>query len=113
MGQTRAEIIAEAQGSARSGNRLVGIAFTCDEFFVSGDVAVVYSNYRVERNTAGKPEVDEGRAIEVFERRNGRWVIRPGTSTNQMLKGGRMRSEGGRMRTELSSSFILHPSSFI
>jgi hypothetical protein len=74
MGRTRADIIAEAQGSARSGTRLVDITFTCDEFFVSGDVAVVYSNYRVQRNAAGKPEVETGRAIELFERRNGKWV---------------------------------------
>jgi hypothetical protein len=74
MGQSRAEIIAEAQGFARGGGRLVKLDFTCDEFFLSGDVAVVYSNYRTETSEGGKPSVKTGRAIEVFERRDGKWV---------------------------------------
>jgi hypothetical protein len=74
MHTTRAEIIAEAQEGARGGRRLVGLDFTCDEFFLSGDVAVVYSNYRTEVEEDGKRSVKTGRAIELFERRDGRWL---------------------------------------
>jgi len=73
MGQTRADIIASA-ASFGQGRTLVDIAFTCDEFYVSGDVAVVLSNYRVDHEHDGTRLVDAGRAVEVFERRDGRWI---------------------------------------
>ena len=74
MNQTRAEIIAEAQAGARDGRRLVDLGFTCDEFFLSGNVAVVYSSYRAEVEHEGSRSTQTGRAIELFERRDGRWV---------------------------------------
>jgi hypothetical protein len=45
-----------------------------DEFYISGDVAVVLSNYRVDHEHTRARDVDTGRAIEVFERRDGRWI---------------------------------------
>src|SRR5687768_6104347 len=48
MGETRAEIIANSRAFARGGGRLEKLEFTCDEFFVSGDVAVLFSNYRTD-----------------------------------------------------------------
>ena len=74
MGKDRAGIIAEAQELVRGGGRLVNLEFRCDEFFVSGDVAVVYSDYHAEVRGMDKPWVMRGRAIEVFERKNGRWI---------------------------------------
>ncbi len=74
MGQDRAEIIANAQGFARGGGRLEKIEFSCDEFFVSGDVAVVFSNYRTDVREGDRLSVTTGRAIELFERRNGSWI---------------------------------------
>ena len=74
MGQDRAGIIADAQESARSGTRLLDIGFTCDEFFLSGDVAVVYSNYVTSMERGGKRSEEAGRAIELFERRDGKWI---------------------------------------
>jgi len=74
MGQDRAGIIAESQEGARGGRRLEKLEFSCDEFFVSGDVAVVFSNYRTDVQEGGKLSVTSGRAIELFEQRDGRWV---------------------------------------
>ena len=74
MGQDRAAIIADAQGSARAGRRLEKLEFTCDELYVSGDVALVFSNYRTDVRDGKDLEVTTGRAIELFERRNGVWV---------------------------------------
>ena len=74
MGQTRAEIIADAQSSARAGRRLEKLEFTCDELYVSGDVALVFSNYRTDVRDGDDLDVTTGRAIELFERRNGVWV---------------------------------------
>lgn len=73
MGQSRANIIASAAAFGQ-GRTLHGITFMCDEFYVSGDVAVVLSNYRVDHEHGGTRAVDAGRAIEVFERRDGRWI---------------------------------------
>ena len=74
MDQDRAAIIADAQGSAGAGRRLEKLEFTCDEFYVSGDVAVVFSNYRTDVRDGNELDVTTGRAIELFERRNGVWV---------------------------------------
>jgi ketosteroid isomerase-like protein len=73
MGATRADIITWSAEFAQ-GRKLVAIEFTCDEFYVNGDVAVVFSNYRVQHELSGQQFVDAGRAIELFERRGGRWV---------------------------------------
>lgn len=73
MGTTRADIIAQSAEFAH-GRKLVAIEFSCDEFYVNGDVAVVFSNYRVQHDLNGHQLVDAGRAIELFERRGGRWV---------------------------------------
>lgn len=73
MGATRADIIAWSAEFAQ-GRTLLGIEFTCDEFYVNGDVAVVFSNYRIQHQLNGEGLVDAGRAIELFERHGGRWV---------------------------------------
>ena len=74
MDGDRAGIIRDAQAFAGAGGRLVKLEFTCDEFFVSGDAAVVYSQYTTETEKSGKRTSHTGRAIEVFERRDGRWL---------------------------------------
>ena len=73
MGRDRAAIIVDAQAFAREGGRLVSITFTNDEFFVSADVAVVYSHYDARLDTRGTASGMVGRAIELFIRRDGRW----------------------------------------
>jgi ketosteroid isomerase-like protein len=74
MGQDRAGIIADAQAFAREGGRLVTITFSDDEFYVQGDVAVLWSRYRVDLTGPEGPQVMEGRAIELFARQEGRWI---------------------------------------
>ena len=74
MGKTRADVIADATGFVRDGGRYEGITFTDDEFAVQGDMAVIYSHYAVRLSTRGKPWTMAGRAVELFVKRNGRWI---------------------------------------
>jgi ketosteroid isomerase-like protein len=72
--QSRDEILAAAGKFAAAGGRLVRMEFPRVEVQVFGDVAVVYSQYLFEVETAGARQVSSGRATEVFVRRAGRWV---------------------------------------
>ncbi|MBL0940903.1 MAG: nuclear transport factor 2 family protein [Gemmatimonadaceae bacterium] len=74
MGKDRSAIIRDAQGFVASGGRFVGITFSDDEFYVRGDVALVFSKYAVALTQQGKPTTMRGRAIELFEKRDGRWI---------------------------------------
>lgn len=57
-----------------SGGRLVALDFPVTEVQLLGDVAVLYTTYVVELATPHGPERLAGRATEVFQRRDGRWV---------------------------------------
>ena len=70
----RAQIIADSRGFVAGGGKFVGITFTDDRFFVRGDVAHVQSRYRVALTNGGKPDTMSGFAIELFEKRDGRWI---------------------------------------
>jgi hypothetical protein len=70
----RAQIIADSRGFAANGGKFVGISFTDDRFFVRGNVAQVQSRYRVALTNAGQPDSMSGFAIELFEKRDGRWI---------------------------------------
>ena len=74
MGKHRADIIRDAQAFVADSGRFLGIRFSDDEFYVRGDVALVFSRYRVDLVRGGKPAPMTGRAIELFEKRNGRWI---------------------------------------
>lgn len=74
MGQHRADIIRGAQGFKSGGGKFVGITFTDDELLVKGDMAVIWSRYRVETTRAGQPNIMTGKAIEIFVLENGKWV---------------------------------------
>lgn len=74
MGKHRADIIRDAQGFVADSGRFIGISFSDDEFYVRGNVAVVFSRYQVNVTRRGQPAPMSGRAIEVFERRDGRWI---------------------------------------
>jgi ketosteroid isomerase-like protein len=56
------------------GGRLISMRFPRVRVQMFGDVAVVYSTYELEIETAGKREVQAGRATEVFVHRNGEWI---------------------------------------
>lgn len=75
------ETLASAEEFASQGGKLISLQFPRTEIQIYGDVAVLYSLYRVETEVAGKRAVQQGRATEVFHRRNGRWV-NPGWHTD-------------------------------
>ncbi|HEX6107428.1 MAG TPA: nuclear transport factor 2 family protein [Gemmatimonadales bacterium] len=70
----RAGVIRGAEEFARTGVRLVGLAFPRTEIQSFGDVAILYSLFRVETESQGERAVDSGRATEVFVHRDGRWL---------------------------------------
>jgi len=72
--QSRDEILSAAGAFAAAGSRLVRMEFPRVELQVFGDVAVVYSQWLFEVETAGARTLSSGRATEVFVRRGGRWV---------------------------------------
>lgn len=74
MGKHRADIIRDAQGFVANGGRFVGITFSDDEFYVRGSIALVFSKYQVALTQQGKLTSMSGRAIELFEKRDGRWI---------------------------------------
>lgn len=74
MEQHREGIIRDALAFVRDGGQFVGITFSEDEFFVRGDVALVFSRYTVDLTQRGKSAPMAGRAIELFEKREGRWI---------------------------------------
>jgi len=75
------ETLAGAQKFATGGGRLVSLEFPRTEILVYGDVAVLYSLYRVETDSGGRREVQQGRATEVFLLRDGQWS-NPGWHTD-------------------------------
>lgn len=57
-----------------SGGKLVSLDFPATEIQLLGDVAVLYTTYVVELTAPDGPQRMAGRATEVFQRRDGRWV---------------------------------------
>jgi hypothetical protein len=74
MEETRAQIIANAQEFARGRAKYQGITFTDDELVASDSMAVTFARYEVKLLDNGKPQTLSGRAIEIFELRNGQWI---------------------------------------
>lgn len=66
--------LAGAAGFAASGGRLTALTFTDDRWQRFGDVATVFSNYRVVLQIGDAITIQAGRATEVFVRRDGEWV---------------------------------------
>ena len=75
------ETLAGAQKFAAGGGKLVSLEFPRTQIQMYGNVAVLYSLYRVETETGGRREVQQGRATEIFVLRNGQW-INPGWHTD-------------------------------
>ena len=70
----RASALAGAAEFQESGGRLVTLTFAGDRIQSFGDVVTVFSNYRLELAWPSESSVQEGRATEVFVRRNGAWI---------------------------------------
>lgn len=56
------------------GGRLIALEFPRTKVQRYGDVAILYSLYRLEMEVKGAKQVTTGRATEVFIKRNGRWM---------------------------------------
>jgi ketosteroid isomerase-like protein len=72
--QTLKEVLAESQGFAASGGKLVRLEFPRTEIQVFGTIAVIYSSYLFETEAGGQKNVLKGRVTEVFEFVNGAWL---------------------------------------
>ena len=79
--KNQADILQSAAEFQASGGKLVRLEFPRTEIQHFGDVAVIWSQYIVETEEAGKRSVSSGRASEIFVWRAGRWV-NPGWHTD-------------------------------
>lgn len=77
----QAAVLSSALAFTKQGGKLVRLEFPRTEIQLYGDVAILYSLYVFETETAGKRQTTAGRATEVFVRRQGRWV-NPGWHTD-------------------------------
>lgn len=67
----------QLQGSAQfaaGGGRLLALEFPSTEIQAFGEVAVLYTTFRAELESAGQRQTMSGRATEIFVRRGGRWL---------------------------------------
>ena len=79
--KNQADIFRTAAEFQSQGGKLVRLEFPRTEIQRFGDVAVVWSNFLVETEEAGKRSIDTGRATEIFVLRDGHWV-NPGWHTS-------------------------------
>jgi ketosteroid isomerase-like protein len=75
------ETLVAAEQFVSQHGKLVSLQFPRTEIQIFGDVAVLYSVYRLETEVDGKRTVQQGRATEIFHLRNGQWV-NPGWHTD-------------------------------
>lgn len=79
--KNQSAIFEEAAAFQASGGKLIRLEFPRTEIQRFGDVAVTYSQYLYETETAGKRSTTSGRVTEVFVMRNGKWT-NPGWHTD-------------------------------
>ena len=77
----QAEVFQSAAEFQSSGAKLVRLEFPHTEVQHFGDVAIVWSSYIVETESAGKHSTSTGHASEIFVLRNGQWT-NPGWHTD-------------------------------
>jgi len=83
--KNQAEIFKSAAEFQAEGGKLIRLEFPRTLMQRYGDVAIVYSEYLLETDTAGKRAVSTGRATETFVLRRGKW-INPGWHTDATPK---------------------------
>lgn len=71
--ESRDEIVAGSHQSVTSGRRLVGIRFDDTRMYANGNVVIVFSNYTLELEHAGRHSTVTGSASEVFVRTHDGW----------------------------------------
>jgi ketosteroid isomerase-like protein len=77
----QAAVLQSAAEFQAQGGKLIRLEFPRTEIQQFGDVAILYSAYRLETEMHGKRSISSGRATEIFVRRNGRWT-NPGWHTD-------------------------------
>jgi ketosteroid isomerase-like protein len=78
----RAAVLQSAADFHAQGGKLIRLEFPRTEIQQFGEVAILYSDYRLETEMHGKQSVTSGRATEIFVRRNGQWT-NPGWHTDE------------------------------
>jgi hypothetical protein len=71
--QNREQTIEGSRAFARSGGRLVSIAFPRTEMQAFGDVVVIYTTFAYTTEREGQRRDSSGNAVEVFARKDGAW----------------------------------------
>lgn len=77
----QADVLKEAADFHAQGGKLIHLAFPHTEMQRFGDVVMMYSEYTLELEVGGKRSLTNGRATEIFVKRNGQWV-NPGWHTD-------------------------------
>jgi ketosteroid isomerase-like protein len=77
----QAAVLQSAAGFHAQGGKLIQLQFPRTEIQQFGDVAILYSEYRVETKMHGKRSISSGRATEIFVRNGGKWT-NPGWHTD-------------------------------
>ena len=78
----QADVFRGADDFHRKGGKLIRLEFPRTEVQHFGNVAITYSEYLYEIETAGKRSASSGRVTEIFVLREGRWV-NPGWHTDE------------------------------
>ena len=83
--KTQQAILAESADFHAHGGKLLSLDFPQTEVQHFGNVAIIYSTYRLELETAGKRSVSAGRVTETFVLQDARWT-NPGWHTDHQEK---------------------------
>jgi ketosteroid isomerase-like protein len=79
----QADILREAEDFHAQGGKLLRLEFTRNEVQHFGNVAIVWSDYLLETETGGQHSSINGRATEIFVRKDGQWT-NPGWNTHSL-----------------------------
>jgi ketosteroid isomerase-like protein len=77
----QAAVLQSAADFHAQGGKLIRLEFPHTEVQQFGEVAILYSEYRLETVMHGKHSLSSGRATEIFVRHNGQWT-NPGWHTD-------------------------------
>jgi ketosteroid isomerase-like protein len=72
--ETRAETLAGSRKFRESGGKLLRLEFPKNEIRRFGDLVLIYSTYVFEIDENGKRTTEEGKGVEVFLKKDGRWI---------------------------------------
>lgn len=72
--EDRTRLLKMAKGMSEQGAQLVRLEFPRTEIQLFGDTAILYYTYILEMASQGRVGLDAGRGMEVFVRRDDRWV---------------------------------------